>query len=137
MNTQQHTQSNGTILLVEDDDSLSRAYRDGFEKAGFMVIVATDGAEAEKKLQEVKPDLIVLDLVMPVKNGFEVLEDIRKKKDEYRKIPIMVLSVLAERNNVDKAHELGAIDYLVKSQFSMQEVIDRVARHVRAAQKRK
>lgn len=130
----QHTQSKGTLLLVEDDDLLSRAYCDGFEKAGFVVMVATDGAEAEEILQEIKPDIIVLDLVIPVKNGFEVLRDLQRKKEEYRNIPIVVLSVLAERNDVDSAHELGAIDYLVKSQFSMQEVINRIAEHVRAAQ---
>ena len=130
-----HTQLKGTILLVEDDELLSRAYREGFEKAGIAVIAATDGAEAEEILEEVKPDIIVLDLVMPVKNGFEVLEDIRNKKEEYRHIPVVVLSVLAERDDIESAHELGAIDYLIKSQFSMQEVIDRITEHVRAARK--
>lgn len=133
----QHTQSKGTLLLVEDDDLLSRAYRDGFEKAGFVVMVATDGAEAEEMLQKMKPDIIVLDLVMPMKNGFEVLKDLQRKKEEYRNIPIVVLSVLAERNDVESAHELGAIDYLIKSQFSMQEVINRIAAHVRAAREKR
>ena len=118
---------------MEDDDLLSRAYHDGFEKAGFAVVAATDGVEAEKILEEVKPDVIVLDLVMPVKNGFTVLEDLRAKKEECRHIPVVVLSVLAERSDVDRARELGAIDYLIKSQFSMQEVINRVSDHVNAA----
>ncbi len=131
----QETLSKGVLLLVEDDELLSRAYRDGFEKAGFTVIAAADGAEAENMLQDVQPDIIVLDLVMPLKNGFEVLEDIRRKKENYQHIPIVVLSVLAEQRDVDRAHALGAIDYLIKSQFSMQEVIDRVLEHARAARK--
>jgi DNA-binding response OmpR family regulator len=124
----------GTILLVEDDDILSRAYHDGFEAAGFTVETATDGAEAEAMMEKVKPDVIVLDLVMPVKTGFEVLEDIKSKREEYRSIPVVILSVLAEREDVTRAHTLGAVDYLIKSQFSMQEVIERVAHHVKAAQ---
>lgn len=121
---------------MEDDDLLSRAYHDGFEKAGFAVVTAMDGAEAERILEEAKPDLIVLDLVMPVKNGFAVLEDLRAKKEECRRIPVVVLSVLAERSDVDRARELGAIDYLIKSQFSMQEVISRVSDHVNNARNR-
>lgn len=129
----QQKQLKGTLLLVEDDELLSRAYCDGLEKAGFAVVTATDGVEAEEMLQKTKPDIIVLDLVMPVKNGFEVLEDLRAKKEEYQNIPVVVLSVLAEWSDVKRAHELGAIDYLIKSQFSMQEVINRIAEHVRAA----
>ena len=128
-----HINTKGTILLVEDDDLLSRAYHDGFEKAGFSVVAASDGAEAEKILEEVHPDVIVLDLVMPVKNGFTVLEDLRAKKEEYKHIPVIVLSVLAERSDVERAHELGAIDYLIKSQFSMQEVIGRVSDQINKA----
>ena len=131
------TASKGTILLVEDDDLLSRAYYDGFKKAGFSVVTATDGAEAEKILLEVQPDVIVLDLVMPVKNGFTVLEDLRAQSDVYKHIPVVVLTVLAERSDVERAHELGAIDYLIKSQFSMQEVIDRVSEHVAKARNNK
>ncbi|TSC69912.1 MAG: two-component system, OmpR family, phosphate regulon response regulator PhoB [Parcubacteria group bacterium Gr01-1014_70] len=122
---------------MEDDDLLSRAYRDGFEKAGFTVMIATDGAEAEEILQNTKPDLIVLDLVMPVKNGFEVLKDLQRKKEEYRHIPVVVLSVLAEQGDIESAHDLGAIDYLIKSQFSMQEIINRIIEHVRVAREEK
>ncbi len=130
-------QIQGTILLVEDDDLLSRAYRDGLEKAGYSVMTATDGAEAEKILQEVKPDLIVLDLVMPVKNGFDVLEDMQKRNAEYRSVPVVVLSVLAERSDVERARSLGAVDYLIKSQFSMEEVISRISYHLRTTREEK
>ncbi|TSC69913.1 MAG: two-component system, OmpR family, alkaline phosphatase synthesis response regulator PhoP [Parcubacteria group bacterium Gr01-1014_70] len=118
-----------TILLVEDDDFVGRAYKDGLRRAGFLVETAMDGNEAVKKAKSVLPDLIVLDLVMPLKNGFEVLEELRKDK-AYSAIPIMVVSNLGQETDIEKAMQLGATDYLIKNQFSMKQMVERIQKYL-------
>lgn len=118
-----------TILLVEDDDFVGRAYRDGLGRAGFFVETAMDGNEAVKKAKSIHPDLIVLDLVMPLKNGFEVLEELRKDQ-ACSAIPIVVVSNLGQETDIEKAMQLGATDYLVKNQFSMKQMIERIQKYL-------
>jgi len=113
------------IVLVEDDAYIARAYKAGLEYAGFEVMVASDGAEGLKKIRSEKPDMILLDLVMPVKNGFEVLEELRME-DGLRNIPVIILSNLGQDSDVTKGKELGAVDYMVKTDWSMKEVIEKV-----------
>lgn len=117
------------VLLVEDDEFLSHAYRDGLTRAGFIVELAMDGATAVKKMKEENPDLVLLDLVMPVKNGFEVLEEARLDK-KLRKIPIIILTNLGQDSDIKKGKELGAIDYLVKTDLSMKAVVEKVKYHL-------
>lgn len=117
------------ILLAEDDKFISRAYTDGLGRAGFEVIVAADGVEAAKKLQETKPDLILLDLIMPEKNGFEFMAEIKMDKN-LKKVPVIILSNLGQDSDIQKGKELGAIDYLVKSNLSLEEVIEKVKFHL-------
>jgi two-component system, OmpR family, alkaline phosphatase synthesis response regulator PhoP len=113
------------ILLAEDDKFISRAYEDGLGKAGFEVVVANDGGEAIAKVKSEKPDIVLLDLIMPTKNGFEVLEELKLDPD-LSKIPVVVLSNLGQDSDVKKSKDLGAVDYLVKSNFSMKEVIEKI-----------
>lgn len=113
------------ILLVEDDKFISRAYSDGLGRAGFEVAVAYDGVEAIKKLQDDKPDIILLDLIMPIKNGFEVLEEV-KADDQLKDIPVLILSNLGQDTDIQKGKDLGAVDYLIKSNFSMTEVTEKI-----------
>jgi len=117
--------SKSKILLAEDDKFISRAYQDGLTRAGFEVILAHDGAEAIKKIKETSPDLILLDLIMPEKDGFEVLEDI-KADDKLKNIPVIILSNLGQDTDIKKGRELGAVDYLIKSNFSLDEVIKKM-----------
>ena len=117
------------ILLVEDDEFLSRAYSDGLSRAGLEVDVARDGGEAMEKVKEEKQDLILLDLVMPTKNGFEVLEELRMD-DDLKKIPVMILTNLGQDSDIEKGKNLGAIDYLIKTDLSMKEVIEKVKYHL-------
>ena len=113
------------ILLAEDDQFISRAYKDGLERAGFEIVIALDGIEAVEKIRSEKPDIVLLDLIMPERNGFEVLEEI--KKDEYlKKIPVIILSNLGQESDVKKGKDLGAVDYFIKTDFSMKEVIEKV-----------
>ena len=113
------------ILLAEDDKFISRAYKDGMERAGFEMIIAFDGIEAIEKINREKPDLILLDLIMPDKNGFEVLEEI-KMDDGLKNIPVVILSNLGQDSDIEKGKALGAADYLIKSNLSMKEVIEKV-----------
>jgi two-component system, OmpR family, alkaline phosphatase synthesis response regulator PhoP len=113
------------IILAEDDKFISKAYSAGLSGEGFEVIATYDGEEAMKAIKKNKPDLILLDLVMPSKNGFEVLEELKLDKS-LGKIPVLILSNLGQESDVEKAKALGAVDYLVKSNFSMKDVIEKV-----------
>jgi DNA-binding response OmpR family regulator len=117
------------ILLAEDDQFISRAYKDGLGRAGFEIIVAMDGLEASEKIREVRPDLVLLDLIMPGRNGFEVLEDMKADK-QLKDIPVIILSNLGQESDVERGRSLGAEDYLIKSDISMKEVIEKIKRHM-------
>lgn len=117
------------ILLAEDDKFISRAYSDGLGRAGFNVDVAHDGAEAVTKIKAGKPDLVLLDIIMPEKNGFEVLEEI-KKDPAFKKLPVIVLSNLGQDSDVVQGKALGAVDYLIKSNMAMKDVIAKVRQHL-------
>ena len=113
------------LLLAEDDKFISRAYVDELTRAGIDVVLASDGEEAIKKIAEEKPDIILMDVIMPEKNGFEVLEHI-KQVDELKDIPVIILSNLGQDSDIKKGRELGAIDYLIKSNFSIKEVVEKI-----------
>lgn len=117
------------ILLAEDDTFISRAYGDGFTRAGFDVVLAHDGVEALSKIRSEKPDIILLDIIMPDKNGFEVLEEIKKDKG-FSNIPVIVLSNLGQQSDIEQGKKLGAVDYLIKSNTSMKEVVEKVRSHL-------
>jgi len=112
------------ILLAEDDQFICRAYKDGLSQAGFEVIVASNGGEAVEKIKSEKPDLLLLDLIMPLKSGFEVMEEIKQNK--ISDLPIMVLSNLSQESDIKKSEELGAVDYIVKSNATMRDVIEKI-----------
>jgi CheY-like chemotaxis protein len=114
------------ILLVKDDKFIARAYRDGLERAGFSVAVAYDGKLALEYLQHEKhPDMILLDIIIPAIDGFEVLR--RIKADEKTKdIPVIIVSNLGQEEDIKKGHELGAADFLVKANWSMEDVIAKI-----------
>ena len=117
------------ILLAEDDKFISRAYKDGLGRAGFNIITAFDGEEALEKIRQEKPDIILLDIVMPEKNGFEVLEEI-KKDSQLKRIPVLILSNLGQERDIEKGKELGVVDYLIKSDYSMTEVIEKIKKYL-------
>jgi DNA-binding response OmpR family regulator len=118
-----------TVLLVEDDEYIQKAYKIGLGDAGFKVVSAEDGKEGLEKMNSAKPDVILLDLVMPVMDGFEFLKKI-KEDDNFKDIPVIVLSNLAQGPDIERARELGAVDYLIKTDFWMEEVIKKVNSHL-------
>ncbi len=113
------------VLLAEDDRFISLAYKDGLSRAGFKVFHALDGKNALELAKKELPDIIMLDIIMPEMNGFEALEALKKDKST-KKIPVVVLSNLGQESDIKKAQELGATDYLVKSNFSLSEVIEKI-----------
>lgn len=117
------------IVLAEDDQFISRAYTDGLRRAGYEVVTAMDGNAAIAIIKAEKPDIILLDIIMPEKNGFEVIEEI-KKDPELSAIPIIVLSNLGQDTDIQKGRDLGANDYFIKSNLSMAEVVAKVEQHL-------
>jgi DNA-binding response OmpR family regulator len=113
------------ILLVEDDIFLSDMYVTKFSKLGYDIEAVYNGEEGLKKIKKIKPDIILLDIKMPIKNGLEVLEEVKKDK-KLSDIPVVLLTNLGQKEDVEKGLKLGATDYLVKSQFTPQEVVDRI-----------
>lgn len=115
------------ILVIEDDKFLVKALQDHLKRVGFVVVVAMDGEEGLKLILSEKPDLILLDLILPQKDGFEVLAEISGDSDDkIRSIPILILSNLGQESDVKKGIELGAVDYLIKTEFSMKAVVKKI-----------
>lgn len=113
------------ILVVEDDNYLANAYRVKLTKAGFEIKNAFDGNEALETLQIYTPDLILLDIVMPKKDGFATLEEI-KKNEQLKNIPVILASNLGQKEDMDRGLKLGAIDFFVKTDFSLNNLIEKI-----------
>lgn len=113
------------ILVTEDDHFIASAYKLKLAKAGFEVQVAYDGDEALQILTHFTPDLILLDLIMPKKDGFSVLKEL-KNLPQYREIPVIIASNLGQKEDIDKALQLGARDYIVKSDMSMEDLVSKI-----------
>lgn len=113
------------ILFVEDEPALQKALSDSLTGNGYEMIQALDGDIGLRLAAEKKPDLILLDLILPQKNGFEVLERLRQNP-ETAQLPVIVLTNLEGMEEVEHALRLGATTYLVKSNYSLEEVLRKV-----------
>ena len=114
-----------TILFVEDEPTLQKLVGSFLEKEGYQVISTLDGEAGFKLAKRMKPDLILLDLILPKKDGFEVLEEI-KKDPEIKNIPVIILTNLESSGDVEKALSLGATTYLVKANYELTEVVKKI-----------
>lgn len=117
------------ILLVEDDTALSGVYRSRLELEGFEVKEVSNGEQALSTALEFKPDLIVLDVMMPKISGFDVL-DILRNTPETANIHVVMLTALSQPKDKERAEALGADDYMVKSQVVIGDVVDRIKYHL-------
>jgi DNA-binding response OmpR family regulator len=113
------------VLIVEDEEALRKVLQEKLQRAGFEVFVAEDGDEGWNMAKSKNPDIILLDLILPKRNGFDLL-GMLKQDPELKSIPVFVLSNLAEDENLKKALQMGAEDYFVKSQHPINEVIEKV-----------
>lgn len=118
------------ILIVEDDNFLVGLYTTKFELEGFEVYTAEDGEKGYKTAKEKKPDIILLDILLPKLDGFEVLKKLKKGADT-KSIPVILLTNLSQKNDVQKGLDLGAVDYLIKAHFMPSEVVLKVNKYVK------
>ncbi len=114
-----------TILLIEDESALQKTFSEILKQEGYETIAALDGEIGLRLAKLKKPDLVLLDLVLPKMHGFEVLKALKEDK-ETPNIPVIVLTNLEGIEDVEKAIELGATTYLVKAQYSLEEVVAKI-----------
>ena len=113
------------VLIIEDDSFLQGLEAGKLEKDGFEVITASSGEEALKKIKEPGINIILLDLILPNFDGFEILKKI-KEVETLKKIPVIVFSNLSDEKSMEKSKELGAIDFMVKSNFTLDELVKHI-----------
>ncbi|OGI27054.1 MAG: hypothetical protein A2359_01770 [Candidatus Moranbacteria bacterium RIFOXYB1_FULL_43_19] len=121
------------VLVVEDDVFLLNVHKKKLSKEGFEVLVAGNGNEALSLARKNKPDIILLDLIMPAKDGFQALKEL-KADPELKDIKVVVLSNLGQEEDKRRAMEAGALGYIVKANVSFREIINQVRRHLGIAQ---
>lgn len=119
------------VLLVEDDSFLSNIYKTKFEMEGFKVTTADDGAAGLEAAKKKKPDIILLDVLLPKMDGFTVLEKL-KNDSSVADIPVIMLTNLGQKDDVDKGLKLGAVDYLIKAHFKPAETVEKVRAALKA-----
>lgn len=115
----------GTVLIIEDAAGFRSIYRTFIEADNYQVLEAADGREGLEVATQQKPDLILLDLLLPEVDGLQVLEELRANR-KTKSIPVIVLSVLGERETMEKTLELGANDYTIKGEVSPREVLGKI-----------
>lgn len=113
------------VLIVEDEKDLRFFLKTALLQGGFEVREAIDAEDALEKIHEEKPDLILLDIILPRKSGFDFLIEI-KKEPEFESIPVIIVSNLGQREEIERGLELGAKDYIVKANFTLDEIVKKV-----------
>lgn len=114
-----------TILFIEDESALQKTFGEVLNQEGYQMISALDGEIGLRLAKDKKPDLILLDLILPKVNGFDVLKKLKEDKGT-KDIPVIVLTNLEEMGDVDKAIKSGATTYLVKASYSLKEVVEKI-----------
>lgn len=115
------------VLLVEDDSFLREISSKKLTKEGYTVFEAIDGEQALKGVQKVKPDIVLLDIILPAIDGFQILSQIRASSDQaVAKVPVIMLSNLGQDDDIKKALDMGANDYLVKAHFTTEEIVEKI-----------
>jgi len=117
--------SNKKVLIVEDDIFLAQLLTNRIGKVGAEVLRAADGEEGIKMIKDNKPDLVLLDLILPKKSGFELLEDMRSEPS-IQGTPVIIISNLGQESDVARGKELGAVEYFVKAKTSIDGLVERV-----------
>ncbi len=118
-----------TILIVEDDDNLAHVYQTRLEAEGFTIKRVSNGEAALATVVQVRPDLVLLDVMMPKISGFDVLDSLRQTPDLLQ-LKIIMLTALSQDSDRERAQSLGADDYLVKSQVVIADVVVRIKHHL-------
>jgi CheY-like chemotaxis protein len=117
------------ILLIEDEELIIRLLSKKLAAIGYDVSLAMDGREGLEKIKQIVPDLILLDIVMPRMGGFEVMAEM-KKDEKIANIPVIIISNSGQPLELEKAKELGAADWLVKTEFDPKEVAEKIQKYI-------
>jgi len=123
-----------TILLIEDDPGEAKMYERLFTMEGFTVIVSNNGADGETKAKTANPDIILLDIMMPQKNGYDVLMALQSDENT-KKIPVIMLTNLSGKENEQSALDMGAVQYVIKSDTDPKRLVEIVRDVLRIYQK--
>ncbi|MBU4351341.1 response regulator [Candidatus Parcubacteria bacterium] len=113
------------ILFIEDESSLQKTFGDILTSEGFKMISAIDGEVGLRLAESEKPDLIILDLVLPKLHGLEVLRGL-KENNGTRNIPVIILTNMGDMENIEKALELGATTYMIKADYTLEDVVSKI-----------
>lgn len=113
------------VLIVEDDNFVAEVYSTKLLEMGHEVQIAQNGEEGLSLIEKGKPDLILLDIIMPVMGGIEMLEELKKNPDR-KDIPVILLTNVGEKDSIQKVRGMGVQDYLIKSHFTPAEVIEKI-----------
>ncbi|MEK7519044.1 MAG: response regulator [Patescibacteria group bacterium] len=113
------------VALIEDDPLIAEMYTTKFTKEGYDIRHAADGAEGLAMVKKQKPDIILLDIIMPKMDGFQVLTELRKDAS-FKNTPVIMLTNLGQEEDVKKGRELGATDYFIKTNFTPAAIVDKV-----------
>lgn len=117
------------ILIIEDEEILLNLLQKKLTQEGYDVSVARDGKTGFKKMKEIMPNIILLDIIMPKMGGFEVMEAMQQDK-QLKSIPVIIVSNSGQPVEIDRAQKLGARDWLIKTEFDPQEVIKKVIKQI-------
>jgi len=117
------------ILLIEDEEVIIRLLNRKLTTIGYEVVLAMDGDEGLEKMREQRPDLVLLDIIMPRKGGFEVLEEMRKDSN-LAGIPVIIISNSGQPLELERAKSLGVSDWLVKAEFDPKEVVEKIKKYI-------
>jgi len=120
-----NTKNQSKVLIIEDDQRINKVYIVKLSVEGIKVATAIDGEEGLRKVYSELPDLIILDLMLPKKSGFDILKEI-KADSKVKDIPVLILSNLAQEKEIEEGMALGAEGYIVKSNVSIQQVIEKI-----------
>jgi len=118
-----------TILIIEDEEILLGLLQKKLKQEGYNVLVAREGREGLSEMKKQKPDLVLLDIVMPIMDGFEVIKAM-KADEEIKDIPVIIISNSGQPVELNKAKELGVKDWLIKTEFDPQEVVEKVKKQI-------
>ena len=125
-----------SLVLVEDDEFLASIYQTKFDMEGFKVSIAGNGEEGLKLVEKKMQDIVLLDILLPKLDGFAVLERL-KSNPKTKHIPVILLTNLGQKDDVDRGVELGAADYLIKAHFKPSETVDKVRKIIAQSKKEK
>lgn len=117
------------ILIIEDEEIIYSLLQKKLTEEGYQILIAKDGIEGMDKMKEAKPDLVLLDIIMPRKGGFEVMEEMQGDEN-LKDVPIIVISNSGQPVELDRAKELGAKDWLIKTEFDPLEVLEKVKKQI-------